>query len=122
VTLPWASESPGERRRSLESHVRGALARILRWRPARIGSSTPFKSLGVDSIMAVELRNHLESTLGLQLTVGLIWAHPCVAELADFLAERLGGADASTSRRLEAADNVIQALHALKARSREASE
>jgi phthiocerol/phenolphthiocerol synthesis type-I polyketide synthase C len=48
------------------------------------------ESLGLDSLMALELRNRLEATLGITLPVALVWAHPSIATLADALCERMG--------------------------------
>ncbi|MGW6940712.1 type I polyketide synthase [Streptomyces xanthophaeus] len=42
----------------------------------------PFVHLGLESLMGVELRNRLETELGLRLSVGLVWTHPTVGRLA----------------------------------------
>ncbi len=50
----------------------------------------PMESLGLDSLMALELRNRLEATLGITLPVALVWAYPTIATLAGALCERMG--------------------------------
>ncbi|HEV3076161.1 MAG TPA: acyl carrier protein, partial [Thermoanaerobaculia bacterium] len=46
----------------------------------------PFHELGLDSLLAVELRNALGSALGATLPVTLVFDHPSVQRLAEFLA------------------------------------
>jgi phthiocerol/phenolphthiocerol synthesis type-I polyketide synthase C len=52
--------------------------------------NAPMESLGLDSLMALELRNRLEATLGITLPVALVWAYPTIATLAGALCERMG--------------------------------
>ena len=47
-------------------------------------------SLGLDSLMALELRNRLEGSLGTTLPAALVWAYPTISDLAGALCERLG--------------------------------
>ena len=49
-----------------------------------------FKDLGFDSLMTLDLRNRLESSLGLSLSATLVWNYPTITDLTDHLAERLG--------------------------------
>jgi phthiocerol/phenolphthiocerol synthesis type-I polyketide synthase C len=48
------------------------------------------ESLGLDSLMALELRNRLEASLGITLPAALIWAYPTISGLAGALCERMG--------------------------------
>jgi phthiocerol/phenolphthiocerol synthesis type-I polyketide synthase C len=48
------------------------------------------ESLGLDSLMGLELRNRLETTLGITLPVALVWAYPTISALAGALCERMG--------------------------------
>ena len=48
------------------------------------------ESLGLDSLMALELRNRLEATLDITLPVALVWAYPTISALAGALCERMG--------------------------------
>jgi phthiocerol/phenolphthiocerol synthesis type-I polyketide synthase C len=55
-----------------------------------IDHSEAMTSLGLDSLMALELRNRLESSLGITLPAALVWAYPTITDLAGALCERMG--------------------------------
>jgi phthiocerol/phenolphthiocerol synthesis type-I polyketide synthase C len=55
-----------------------------------IDHSEAMTSLGLDSLMALELRNRLESSLGMTLPAALVWAYPTISDLAGALCERMG--------------------------------
>jgi acyl carrier protein len=68
------------------------LAEVLRVEVAQLGDPrTPFMELGLESLMALELRNRLESTLGLRLSTTLLYAHPNALALCRELLPRLTG-------------------------------
>jgi acyl transferase domain-containing protein/acyl carrier protein len=82
---------PGRRRRALlEDHLRRRVAQVLRLAPARVEVGKPLRALGLDSLMALELRNRLEADFQLKLPATLVWNHPTVTALAPHLAERMG--------------------------------
>jgi len=82
--------APTERRQLIEPFVLSQVADVLRLDAARIDPSTPLRSLGIDSIMGLELRNRLESGLGLRLSATLVWTYPTVAALSEHLTGELG--------------------------------
>jgi len=86
---------PRERRREamldlVRSHVRSALGPEGR---DRIEPGTGFLDLGLDSITAVQLRNSIGTATGKRLPATVVFDHPTVGELADYLAGRLFGDD-----------------------------
>jgi NADPH:quinone reductase-like Zn-dependent oxidoreductase/acyl carrier protein len=83
-------EAPaGARPVMLLEHLRGRVARILRLEPAHVPAAAPLKSLGLDSLMALELRNRLEADLGLRLSATLVWSHPTISALTAHFIEVL---------------------------------
>ena len=84
------AEDVGTRRRAaLEAYLREQVAQVLRQSPARIDVNKPFRTLGLDSLMGLELRNRLEASLGVTLPATLVWNYPTVTALGPQLAERL---------------------------------
>ncbi len=90
LLLQLRRSEPGSRTGLLESYLRERLAQVLRIEPARVGRHDPFRSLGLDSLMSLELRNRIESVLELKLSATLLWAHSTLAALATFLLGQLG--------------------------------
>lgn len=73
----------------------------------------PLSEAGVDSLGAVELRNKLEASLGVELPATVTFDYPTTAALASFLAARM----ASTQQ-----DRAANAPAAEQARSQESVE
>src|SRR5690606_27027042 len=74
------------RRAFLEQFLAEQLAHVLRLPVSRIDPAVPMGGLGLESLMALELRNRLEARVGLKLSATIIWNHPTVSALARFLA------------------------------------
>ena len=80
----------GERRSMLISHIQTEAARVLGLGPSEtIDLDQGFFELGVDSLMAVELKGSLEGSLGLALPLTLLMDYPTVSALVDYLAQEL---------------------------------
>jgi NADPH:quinone reductase-like Zn-dependent oxidoreductase/acyl carrier protein len=77
------------RRALLESFLQEQVAQVLKQARSRIDVHKPFRTLGLDSLMALELRNRLEAGIGIPLPATIAWNYPTVSALAPFLAERL---------------------------------
>ena len=73
---------------------------MLRVDGERIHRQTSLLELGIDSLTGLELRNHLESALGLRLPASLAWTYPRLDLLAAHLDARL--ADEHTPAKLVA--------------------
>ncbi|NVJ08009.1 SDR family NAD(P)-dependent oxidoreductase [Myxococcus sp. AM001] len=80
---------PGARLELLEAHLRERIAQVLRLEPSRVGRADPFRALGLDSLMSLELRNRVEASLGLTLSATLLWTHSTLGALSAHLLERL---------------------------------
>ncbi|WP_204803654.1 type I polyketide synthase [Mycobacterium riyadhense] len=72
-----------------------------------IDHDRPLESLGLDSLMALELRNRLEANLGTTLPVALVWAYPTITDLAGALCERLGYAPAADAEQVRDAEQAL---------------
>jgi malonyl CoA-acyl carrier protein transacylase len=93
--------TPTKRMQILISHVREQVIRVMDGDPLQpISPHQPLKELGLDSLMALELRNRLGASLGLQgvLPATLIFDYPNIESLADYLARELVSSDSSGHR------------------------
>ena len=77
------------RTRALERLIAEELAQVLRLPAAAIDRDAELFDLGVDSLMALELRNRLEARLGLTLPAAVALSYPTTAELADEIGARV---------------------------------
>jgi myxalamid-type polyketide synthase MxaE and MxaD len=92
-----AAAPPADHGDLVEATVRRLLGQVLKQPEARIDGTQPFGAMGLDSLMAVELRNRLETATQLTLSATLAWNHPCVRDLSAHLLERLAGTAAPES-------------------------
>ena len=84
------AEAPEQRLALLERHLFELVSRVLRIPTSRLERTAALGSIGLDSLMALELRNLLEDSLGMSFPVTLIWNHQSIAALAAHLAEKIG--------------------------------
>jgi phthiocerol/phenolphthiocerol synthesis type-I polyketide synthase C len=80
----------------VEGKVRELAGRVLRLDPERVQRETPFKALGLDSLMSLELRNRLEAAFAVKLSPTLLWAYGNPKALAGALCEQLAAAPIPT--------------------------
>jgi SAM-dependent methyltransferase/acyl carrier protein len=98
LTAALSSALPSERTDVLVDIVRGAISRVLRITdPGALDRDQPLLDLGLDSLMAVELRNVLRDTLRLpkKLPATLLFDHPNIAAIAGYLEHLVFGAPAA---------------------------
>ncbi|HEX4036861.1 MAG TPA: type I polyketide synthase [Acidobacteriaceae bacterium] len=102
--------APARRRRILIDYMREAVTRLLGLETSGryIDETQPLLRLGMDSLMALEFRNLLASALGRSLGATLVFDHPTLGDLADFL----GGTFARRDEP-QAADAALEELTAL---------
>jgi myxalamid-type polyketide synthase MxaE and MxaD len=78
-----------ERRRTLRRSLVEEIACVLSISSGTVDRKLSFQELGVDSLMAIELRDRLEVGLDMKLSAALMWAHPNVDSLAEELLTRV---------------------------------
>lgn len=77
-----------ERQELLVNQISSLIAKTLGWKdPQQIGMRQPLFDLGLDSLMTVELKNRLESSLQTNLSSKLLFDHPTVEALVEHLAD-----------------------------------
>jgi len=87
-----------ERIQLLKSHLVEITAAIIKMDVDKLSTKTKFKSLGIDSLMAVQFRNKVEKATELKLSVADIWSHPTIDDYTQFI---LGQIDATVDSRIE---------------------
>ncbi len=108
-----AETNPARRREILVDFVGDQVARVLGVANGRaIDQRQPLNELGLDSLMAVELRNRLGVALGLarSLPATLVFDHPTLDALAAFLEANVVGASATSKAPAEPAPTDVDAV------------
>ncbi|MGV9414361.1 SDR family NAD(P)-dependent oxidoreductase [Nocardia sp. NPDC003693] len=85
----WSAATSDDRQILVRDKIVEVAARVLRMPTAELDASTPFKALGLDSLMSLELRNRLESAFVLRLSPTLLWTYGTTETLAGAIGERL---------------------------------
>src|SRR5690606_31940069 len=96
---------PARRPAKLRKSIAAILETVLRRRDA-IPTDRSFDQLGVDSLMALEIKNRIESELTLSLSVGSLWSYPTVERLSEHLLQQLDFEGAEDRRHASTASNT----------------
>lgn len=90
LRLRLAEAPPSERPRLAASYVRDQALRVLGIPPTQtLDLRQPLQELGLDSLMAIELKDILSRGVGSSLPATLIFDHPTVEALAAYLIDNL---------------------------------
>ena len=90
---------PAQRRQTLTDKLQSEAARVLRLPPAELDVTRPLNQFGLDSLMALELKNRMQSQWGITVPLVSILSGPSVAGLVSILETLVDAAE-------EPADNV----------------
>jgi aryl carrier-like protein len=82
----WIHMPEKERGTRLRAMIHTEVARILRFDASRLDPKGGFFQMGMDSVMAAQLRNRLEQSLGRKFAVTTILENPSVERLTRHLA------------------------------------
>ncbi|HEX5106390.1 MAG TPA: SDR family NAD(P)-dependent oxidoreductase, partial [Pirellulaceae bacterium] len=91
------SAAPQKRRELVESYLRDQISRVLRADPARLDAHQSLGSLGIDSLMAVELRNQVQAHLEVTIPLARLMQDPTIYQLAQTVLDQWGVAPPPTS-------------------------
>ncbi|MBN9416429.1 hypothetical protein ABS71_00090 [bacterium SCN 62-11] len=80
---------PEERRAALHPMLMAQLARVLGTQPQKIDTSQSLSDMGLDSLMSLQLRNWVKSTLNLTLSASALLDQPSVDSLVVLLADQM---------------------------------
>jgi NADPH:quinone reductase-like Zn-dependent oxidoreductase len=86
---------PQERQALLETYLCEQLARVMGLSPVNLDVHQPLSRFGLDSLMAIEMKNRIELDLGILIPVARLLQGPSLAQVAEQLAGHLtasGGA------------------------------
>jgi SAM-dependent methyltransferase/acyl carrier protein len=102
-------EAPAARRWSLlEERVRAETVKVLGLDPSRfVGMDRPLQELGLDSLMAVELRNALGKVVGETLPATLLFDHPTIERLVAYLGRQVLALESAESSKAGPADAPV---------------
>ena len=101
-------EDTEARQALVEEEILGAVARVLGLDRSRLDPGQPLNLLGVDSLMAMELRARLETALGVTVSVVDLLRGLSGADLAAGVLEQLAPADEEVARLLEEVEQLSQ--------------
>ncbi|HEX4310699.1 MAG TPA: type I polyketide synthase [Acidobacteriaceae bacterium] len=97
---------PSERRvEAISSFVRSRVALVLRLdSPAALRDEQPFPELGLDSLMAVELKNDLQASSGVSLPANFFFEFPTVQQAAAYLNAKMAARENISHRTPDSAE------------------
>jgi acyl carrier protein len=106
---------PNQRRTLLIEQIRRETGRALGLSNLEsLPNNRPLGELGLDSLMAVELRNALAETVGRSLPATLLFDYPTVEALTEYLSRRIPGLDESQSMPTKPLSAISTGLDALE--------
>ncbi|MGA5198386.1 SDR family NAD(P)-dependent oxidoreductase [Streptomyces exfoliatus] len=83
------ADGPHLRHQLLEARVLDHIATVLRLPADRFDAGTSLVTLGLDSLMAMALRNRLQRDLTLAIPTTVMWTHPTASALTRYLLARI---------------------------------
>jgi acyl transferase domain-containing protein len=92
-----AAAAPPARRPLLETLVRQEVGRVLKLAPQRLDDQGVLGEMGLNSLLAIELRNRLEAATGAPLPATLAWNHPTIVAIAAYLGRTFAPQDATAA-------------------------
>ena len=85
----------------IKSQIKQYISASTKLNVGKIKEDETFKSLGVDSLHALQLKNKIQEEFNLQLNVSVVWQYPTVNKFTDFIAKELKLEDKFSSKKEE---------------------
>ncbi|GJF17976.1 hypothetical protein NGTWS1803_06430 [Mycolicibacterium cyprinidarum] len=87
--IDWSSMTRKESLNELRVRLRAILARELGMPADAVDFDMPFPELGLDSMMAMNLLRDAKQLVRIDLSSTMLWNHPSISQMAEFVAELL---------------------------------
>ncbi|KMO72076.1 type I polyketide synthase [Mycolicibacterium obuense] len=87
--IDWSTMSAEDTVETLRVRLRAILARELGMPEAAVDVDSAFPELGLDSMMAMNLLRDAKALVRIDLSATMLWNHPSIAQLSQFVAELL---------------------------------
>ncbi|MDA2920403.1 SDR family NAD(P)-dependent oxidoreductase [Desulfobacterota bacterium AH_259_B03_O07] len=105
--------NPEERPSIMESFIIDLVANVLGIPPSRLDKNKPITNIGLDSLMALELKNSTESNLRLVLPVTAMLQGPSVSELSTLLINQMFDTAPEDEKDAENIDEILEKVEEL---------
>ncbi|MEH1967630.1 type I polyketide synthase [Nostoc sp.] len=89
IIKQWSVAVNRERTDLLSTYIQAQIVQALECEAVQVDVQKPLNSMGIDSLMAVSLRNHIVTNLKIELPIEQFIASPSIAELAQACHEQL---------------------------------
>jgi phthiocerol/phenolphthiocerol synthesis type-I polyketide synthase C len=100
----------GERVDMLAASFRARLARVMEVEPAKIELDVPLNAMGLDSLMAIELKNAIERSLRITLPIARFLEGPSLRKLAQYALEAIDAGAASNAGPMTAEESATDVV------------
>jgi len=95
--LKIESAAPVDRTEVIGQAVRDVVGSVLRVKPEGLRLDQPLTDLGLDSLMAVEIENSIESSIGVALPPASLMRARTIGQIATLIAEHMGATKGATT-------------------------
>ncbi len=96
LQIRLVAAEPSARASLLAEILLAQVGQVLRLAENQISMTVPLTTMGMDSLMGLELRNRIESVLGIRVPASLLWSYPTVGRLAEYIDREITKSEVTT--------------------------